>query len=153
MLKEAKELSNILKKYQDIIKIKIPVTKDGLAVIKQLKELDIKTNATACYTEQQLCLASAAGASYVSLFYCRLKQYGGDCKKVLERTKSFITQNELDVKIIAGSIRTQTDVSDAWAEGADIVTTSYSVINEMIPHPKTDEAIEQFIKDFSNWRN
>ena len=43
MLKEAKELSEILKKYQDIIKIKIPVTKDGLAVIKQLKELDIKT--------------------------------------------------------------------------------------------------------------
>ena len=28
-----------------------------------------------------------------------------------------------------------------------------SVINEMIPHPKTEEAIEQFIKDFSNWRN
>ena len=66
MLKEAKELSEILKKYQDIIKIKIPVTKDGLAVIKQLKELDIKTNATACYTEQQLCLASAAGASYIA---------------------------------------------------------------------------------------
>lgn len=153
MLAEAEQLSNNLSAFQDIIKIKIPLTKDGLYVINALYKKGIKTNATACYTEQQLCLAAIAGASYVSLFYCRLNQSGGDCKKVLYRTRNFIEENKLPTQIIAGSIRTQADVSDAWDYGAHIVTTSKDVIYEMIPHPKTDEAINQFVKDFSNWRS
>ncbi len=153
MASEARELSNLLKEFKDIIKIKIPVSGDGLKVINQLSRDGIKTNATACFSEQQLCLAAEAGASYVSLFYCRLKQHGGDCKKVLGRTRKFIELNKLNTKIIAGSIRTQTDVSDAWEEGAHIVTTSASVITEMLLHPKTDESINQFIKDFSDWRS
>jgi len=151
MLKEAIDLSSKLAEFGDLVKIKIPLTHDGLRVIKKLRELNIKTNATACYTEQQLILAASAGAEYVSLFYCRLDQSGGDVKKVLERTKNYILANSLKTKIIAGSIRTQTDVSNAWRYGADIVTTSKAVIDEMIPHPKTDEAIYQFTRDFSAW--
>ncbi len=153
MINEAVELNDILKKYSDIIRIKIPVTQDGLLAINELTNKNIKINATACYSEQQLCLASAAGSTYVSLFYCRLKQHGGDCKKVLTRSRRFIESNNLNTQIIAGSIRTQTDVSDAWEEGAHIVTTSETVINEMILHPKTDEAVNQFISDFADWKN
>ena len=151
IISEAKSLLSDLSAYQDCLKIKVPVTRDGLKAIKVLSDHEIKINATACYTEQQLILAANAGAKYVSLFYCRLEQSGGDCKKVLTRTRNFIDSRDLNTEIIAGSIRTQTDASNAWAYGAHIVTTSSSVINEMIYHPKTTEAVDQFTKDFSDW--
>jgi transaldolase len=133
--------------------VKIPVSFDGLRAIKTVSKSGVQINATACYSEQQLQLCASAGAHYVSLFYCRLKQYGGDVAKVLDRTKNYIYENSLDCEIIAGSIRTQTDVSDAWKEGADIVTTGLPVILEMVEHPKSTEAIERFDKDFSAWLN
>ncbi|MDA9930228.1 fructose-6-phosphate aldolase [Alphaproteobacteria bacterium] len=151
MLIEAREISKKTSKFRGIIKIKIPTTGDGLKAIKILSQEGVKTNATACYTEQQMALAATAGASYVSLFYCRLKQSGGDCDKVLSRIRAYIEANQLDSQIICGSIRTQTDVSDAWASGAHIVTTGVGVVNEMIMHPKTDEAIATFTKDFEQW--
>lgn len=151
MLSEAINISEKLSEYEKILKIKIPVTFDGLKAIKVLTKKGIRTNATACYTEQQLMLAAVAGASYVSLFYCRLEQSGGDCEKVLKRTRQFIEQNNFKTEIISGSIRTQTDASNAWSYGSHIVTTSKSVINEMVAHPKTDEAINQFTKDFESW--
>ena len=133
--------------------VKIPVGFDGLRAIKTVSKAGVQINATACYSEQQLQLCASAGAHYVSLFYCRLKQHGGDVAKVLDRTKNYIYENALDCEIIAGSIRTQTDVSDAWKEGADIVTTGLPVILEMVEHPKSTEAIERFDKDFSAWLN
>ena len=151
MLAEALDLSSQLSQYSDVLKIKVPITLDGLKVINILSKEGIKTNATAAYSEQQLQLAASAGASYVSLFYCRLMQSGGDVAKVLQRTRDFIDTNNLKSEIIAGSIRTQTDVSNAWHHGAHIVTTSKSVINEMMLHPKTDEAIDQFTRDFKAW--
>lgn len=133
--------------------VKIPVGYEELRAIKTCSKKGVKINATACYSEQQLQLCASAGASYVSLFYCRLKQHGGDVEKVLARTRNYIKENELSCQIIAGSIRTQQDVSDAWIYGADIVTTGLPVIKEMVVHPKTDEAIERFNNDFSSWIN
>jgi len=133
--------------------VKIPVGFDGLRAIKTASKAGVQINATACYSEQQLQLCASAGAHYISLFYCRLKQHGGDVAKVLDRAKNYIYENALDCEIIAGSIRTQTDVSDAWKEGADIVTTGLPVILEMVEHPKSTEAIERFDKDFSAWLN
>mgnify|MGYP003148867679 CR=1 FL=1 len=68
-----------------------------------------------------------------------------------EHLEELIKENGLDTQIIAGSIRTQQDVCDAWDYGADIVTTGLPVINEMIHHPKTDESYDGFMKDFAAW--
>lgn len=153
MVRQASEMYEKFHPVCEQFHVKIPVGFDGLRAIKTVTKSGVKINATACYTEQQLQLCASAGAHYVSLFYCRLKQYGGDVAKVLDRTKNYIIENNLDCEIIAGSIRTQTDVSDAWKEGADIVTTGLPVILEMVEHPKSTEAIERFDKDFSAWLN
>lgn len=153
MVRQANEM---YEKFSPICKdfhVKIPVGFDGLRAIKTVSKAGVQINATACYTEQQLQLCASAGAHYVSLFYCRLKQHGGDVGKVLDRTKNYIYENALNCEIIAGSIRTGTDVSDAWKEGADIVTTGLPVIREMVEHPKSTEAIQRFDKDFSAWLN
>lgn len=151
-----KQACEIYEKFSNIcpqLHVKIPVGFEELKAIKTCSNTGVRINATACYSEQQLQLCASAGAKYVSLFYCRLKQHGGDVEKVLNRTKKYIVENGLDTQIIAGSIRTQQDVSDAWDYGADIVTTGLPVIQEMALHPKTDEAVERFNKDFSSWIN
>ena len=56
---EAKNLAKDLKKFENILKIKVPVTYDGLKAIKTLSDEGIKVNATACYSEQQLILVGS----------------------------------------------------------------------------------------------
>jgi len=153
MVRQANEMYERFSPICKDFRVKIPVGFDGLRAIKTASRAGVQINATACYTEQQLQLCASAGAHYVSLFYCRLKQHGGDVGKVLDRTKNYIYENALNCEIIAGSIRTGTDVSDAWKEGADIVTTGLPVIREMVEHPKSTEAIQRFDKDFSAWLN
>tara|TARA_B100000524_G_scaffold263245_1_gene143667 strand:+ start:468 stop:698 length:231 start_codon:yes stop_codon:yes gene_type:complete len=72
-------------------------------------------------------------------------------KEHLEELNNILERINLDTQIIAGSIRTQQDVCDAWDYGADIVTTGLPVINEMIHHPKTNESYDGFMKDFAAW--
>ena len=133
--------------------VKIPVGFDELRAIKTCSKNGVKINATICYSEQQLIDCASAGAKYVSLFYCRLKKHGGDVERALKRTRRYILENGLDTQIIAGSIRTQQDVCDAWDYGADIVTTGLPVIKEMVSHPKTTESYNGFMNDFAAWMN
>ena len=126
-----KQACEIYEKFSSVcpdLYVKIPVGFDELRAIKTCSKNGVKINATICYSEQQLIHCASAGAKYVSLFYCRLKQHGGDVERALRRTKQYIEVNGLDTQIIAGSIRTQQDVCDAWDYGADIVMATKSII-------------------------
>ena len=153
MVKQACEIYNKFAPLCPDLYVKIPVGFDELRAIKKCSNLGVKINATICYSEQQLIHCASAGAKYVSLFYCRLKQHGGDVERALRRTKQYIRENGLDTQIIAGSIRTQQDVCDAWDYGADIVTTGLPVMKEMVRHPKTTESYDGFMSDFAAWIN
>ena len=153
MVKQACEIYEKFSPMCPDLYVKIPVGFDELRAIKKCSNLGVKINATICYSEQQLIHCASAGAKYVSLFYCRLKQHGGDVERALRRTKQYIRENGLDTQIIAGSIRTQQDVCDAWDYGADIVTTGLPVMKEMVRHPKTTESYDGFMSDFAAWIN
>ena len=153
MVKQACEIYEKFSPMCPDLYVKIPVGFEELKAIKTCSNLGVKINATICYSEQQLIHCASAGAKYVSLFYCRLKQHGGDVERALRRTKQYIRENGLDTQIIAGSIRTQQDVCDAWDYGADIVTTGLPVMKEMVRHPKTTESYDGFMSDFAAWMN
>jgi transaldolase len=133
------------------INIKIPVGYKELEVINNLKNQNIDVNCTCCFTASQMQLAAQAGAKYVSLFYNRLIDVGGNPIRVLKRTRKFIDENELDSKIIAGSIRNAYDVEDSWNSGSHIVTAGYNVILKSLKHPKTEESVKGFLEDFKEW--
>tara|TARA_R100000008_G_scaffold86783_1_gene81580 strand:+ start:2189 stop:2857 length:669 start_codon:yes stop_codon:yes gene_type:complete len=133
------------------LNIKIPVGFEELRVIDQLKKQGIRVNCTCCFSDTQLQLAALSGARYVSLFYNRLIDVGGDPLEVLRRTRKFIDDNKLDCEIIAGSIRNAYDLSNCWNQGCHIVTAGYSVIKKATSHVKTDESVEGFMKDFERW--
>lgn len=153
IISQAKELHEKLKTYSNNIYVKVPIGKQELKAIKVLSSLGIKVNCTCCYTKEQMDLATLAGAKYVSLFYARLRDIGGNPNEVLNHSNKFINNNGSFTKIIAGSIRTAADVVDAWQNGAHIVTTSFSVIQSMSSHPQTTSSVNKFLEDFKSWRS
>ncbi len=54
-------------------------------------------------------------------------------------------------EIIVGSIRHMMDVNEAILAGAHIVTVPPQFFPKMCSHPKTDEAVAQFVGDFAEW--
>lgn len=149
MVDQAMRIVNTLD--YDNINIKIPVGYEELKAINILAKEGIRVNCTCCFTTTQMQLAAASGARYVSLFYNRLIDVGGEPLSVLERTRKFIEQNNLNTEIIAGSIRNAYDLENCWNAGAHIVTAGNSVIKKAMMHVKTDESVNGFLSDFEKW--
>ncbi len=149
MISQAIEIFNRIE--YDNLNIKVPIGFEELRVIYELKKQGIPVNCTCCFTDTQMQLAALSGARYVSLFYNRLIDVGGDPLEILRRTRKFIDDNNLECEIIAGSIRNPYDLSNCWSEGCHIVTAGYSVIKKSTSHVKTDESVDGFMKDFEQW--
>ena len=151
MISQGKEMMERFN-YQNL-NIKIPVGPEEMRVIHQLYTDNIKVNCTCCFSATQMQLAAAAGSRYVSLFYNRLLDAGGDPLTILRRVRNFIDENGYHCEIIAGSIRNAYDLENCWDAGAHIVTASYDAIIKGTQHPKTTESINGFLNDFKDWIN
>jgi transaldolase len=147
--------------------------KDNLALINELSKKGVAVNCTACMTVYQAMTAAAAGARFVSLFWCRIKDGGQDERFKKERSaflesgklreEDFVPGNAVketrtlldrfypDTEIIAGSIRNPSDVKDAALAGSHIVTVQPKTLKQMLGHYKTDEVVDQFLTDFKAW--
>jgi len=128
--------------------VKVAMYRDGtgLRVVNTLASEGIKTNATTLMSAAQALLAAKAGATYVSLFYNRIKDTGQDPDWEIKTTADFIERGGYNSQIIAGSIRQPLDVVLAAAAGAHIVTVPPQILEEMPYNPKTEETIEEFDK-------
>ena len=135
----------------DNLNIKIPVGYEELKVIHKLATEKVAVNCTCCFTDVQMQMATQAGARYVSLFYNRLIDAGGNPNVVLSNTRRFLDSNRLHCEIIAGSIRNPYDLNAAWNSGAHIVTAGHNILTKTPQHLKTDESVEGFLNDFAKW--
>jgi transaldolase len=131
--------------------IKIPIGWNELEIIQHVRRLGGRVNCTCCMSYNQAIMAAQAGASYVSLFWGRIRDTGFDAASVVRQVHASFVQAGVPAEIIVGSIRQMIDVSEAFQAGADIVTVPPKFLPLMCQHPKTDEAIEQFVRDFREW--
>jgi transaldolase len=133
------------------LNIKVPIGWDELKVIYALAKRGIKVNCTCIFTEEQCVLAANSGATYVSIFHCRLKDLGGDPVRVIANTREIFDLAGHKAEIIVGSIRMQSDVFEAHLAGGHIVTVGAKVMEQMSTHPGTDKSVQGFLKDFAGW--
>lgn len=133
------------------LNIKVPVGWDELRVINTLAQRGIAVNCTCIFTEEQAILAANAGARYVSIFMCRLKDIGGDAAKVIANTRRILDLARSRAEIIVGSIRSQADVLEAHLAGGHIVTAGSKILESMAVHPQTTKSVEGFLRDFEAW--
>ena len=149
MYSQALEIYDALE-YENL-NIKIPVGYEELEVVSKLHKEDIDVNVTCCFTEAQMELAALAGARYVSLFYNRLLDYGGNPLKVLTNVRNNFDKNNINSEIIVGSIRKERDIVQSWAAGGHIVTAGYNLFPGILEHPMTDYSVKGFLSDFKDW--
>jgi transaldolase len=116
----------------------------GLEIIHELHSEGIPVNATVMMTAAQALLAAKAGASYVSLFFNRIRDAGEDPVLAIKQTRSILDESDLTAKIIAGSIRNPADVIDATIAGAHVLTIPYKIMTQLPFHPKSEETIQEF---------
>lgn len=143
LVAEAKEYSSWNPKN---IAIKIPMFGNGRGLIlaKKLHKEKIKTNFTCLITSNQVMLSALAGATYASIFFCRVRDAGEDPVKVIQDSKRMIEESNLPTKIIVGSIRKPEDAAEAAAAGAHIITITPKVLLQMPFHQKTEDTIKEF---------
>ncbi len=131
--------------------VKIPhITADGIpcyGIIKVLEAEDIRVNATAAMSLGQVILAAKAGATYISLFYGRIADEGGDPSGVIRDSVAWLERWGSTGEIIVGSIRSVGDVLSAAKAGAHVVTIPPQFLSKMADHKYTRETVRQFIGD------
>lgn len=135
------------------LNVKIPIGWNELAVIRELRRRGIRVNCTCCMSYNQAVMAALAGANYVSVFYGRIRDIGYDAALVVRQIRETFLARQVPCEIIVGSIRHIQDVNEALQAGADIVTVPPKFFPQLVSHPKTDEAIRQFITDFERWQS
>jgi len=144
MIKEGRELAAI----HPNINVKLPMCINALKATKVLSEEGIDVNMTLIFSAQQALLAAKAGARYVSPFVGRLDDIGMYGSEVLSQVVTVLFNYGFETEVIAASIRGPMHVLEAASLGCDIATIPYNVLLQMVSHPKTDEGIQNFIKDY-----
>lgn len=142
------EQAKFLKTYGENVVIKLPLTEAGLKACGMLKKAGIPTNLTLVFSANQALMAARAGATYVSPFVGRINDNGAEGKVLLTEIRAIFDRYHLDTKIIAASIRSPRDVTDAALAGSDIATIPYAVMKKMVKHPLTDNGLAQFKTDW-----
>lgn len=145
MWREAQQLAAI---HPNIV-VKIPMTANGLKVVKACNRAGIKTNVTLVFSANQALLAALAGASYVSPFVGRIDDTGHDGIDLIYDIVEIFDNYQLQTQVIAASIRHPLHVIQSAKAGADIATVPPKVLNQMIKHPLTDIGIEKFLADWA----
>jgi len=143
MIEEADRLIN---KFQDVVTIKVPCTREGLIACKELSDRGIRVNVTLIFSASQAILSAKAGATYISPFVGRVddQRFGG-CN-LIKRIREVLPYDKCE--ILSASIRSVADVEHSFAQGADICTMPPTVFEKMYDHILTDKGLELFDIDY-----
>jgi transaldolase len=169
IIKMAKEYSewrdNNDNTYSNIV-VKVPMlgNGDGIRAVKTLNEMGVRTNVTACMTLNQAFLAASVGATFVSLFYNRMKDWYGEqnkCSKeecttyalsTIAQTMGMLNTSEFETELIVGSIRNPTDVSEILMANPDIITIPTKILKQMPFNEKTEYTLKEFEKCWEEFK-
>jgi transaldolase len=152
MIGQAEEFLSEFGRYPNL-NIKVPIGWDELLVIRELRQRNIKVNCTCCMSYNQAVMAAQAGANFVSLFWGRIRDIGYDAGSIVRQVHQTFREWNCSSEIIVGSIRHIADINDALQAGADIITVPPKFFPQLCAHPKTEEAVNQFVADFRNFHS
>ncbi len=137
-----------LKRIADNICIKVPMCKEGLIAIRELKDEDIMTNTTLVFSANQALLAAKAGTNFVSPFIGRMDDMGNEGMEIVDQIVAIFDNYCIETEVVVASVRHPMHIVEAALIGADVCTVPYNVILKMLNHPLTDIGIERFLKDW-----
>jgi transaldolase len=145
MYEEGRRLA---KKFGDVATIKVPCTREGLWVCKQLSKDLINVNVTLIFCAAQAVLAAKAGATYVSPFVGRLDDQSVAGLEVVRSISELYRIHGIRTQVLSASIRSVQRAIRSWYNGAEICTMPPKVFDQMYDHILTDKGMEIFENDW-----
>lgn len=147
-IKELIEKGKAYSKWGKNVVIKVPMLEDGsgLEAVQVFKVSNIKSNVTACMSLNQTFLAANAGATYVSLFYNRIKDFSNTefAIQLIEDTMNMLKQGNYQTKLIIGSIRSPNDIKEILTARPHIITITPDILEKMCYHERTISTLKDF---------
>ena len=147
MYREAKRL---YEKFGDVCTVKVPCTREGLAVCKSLSDQNIRVNVTLIFCAAQAILAAKAGAEYVSPFVGRLDDQSVAGLEVVRSITGLYQIHGVRTQVLSASIRSVQRAVRSWYNGARVVTMPPKVFDQMYDHILTDKGLEIFDQDWAS---
>ena len=147
MYREAKRL---YEKFGDVCTVKVPCTREGLAVCKSLSDQNIRVNVTLIFCAAQAILAAKAGAEYVSPFVGRLDDQSVAGLEVVRSITGLYQIHGVRTQVLSASIRSVQRAVRSWYNGARVVTMPPKVFDQMYDHILTDKGLEIFDNDWKS---
>jgi transaldolase len=143
MIAEGRSLAKV---HHNII-VKTPLVPDGIVAAKALAKEGIRTNVTLCFSAAQAILAAKADAYIVSPFIGRVDDIGFPGVDLIADIVSIYRNYGFKTQVLAASVRGPLHLIQAAKAGADIVTLTPKVLDQIFQHPLTERGLEQFLKD------
>ena len=141
------EATRLVDKFGSVSTIKLPMTRDGLLVCKELSKEKVRTNVTLIFCAAQAVLAAKAGATYVSPFVGRLDDQSVAGLEVVRSISELYRIHRMETQVLAASIRSVQRAIRSWYNGAEICTMPPKVFDGMYDHILTDAGLEIFDRD------
>lgn len=129
--------------------VKIPSIPEGFKAIAKLKEEGIHTCGTVVYTPMQAYLAAKAGADYVAPYVNRIDNMGYDGVGIVKAIQDILTSNHMTAEVIAASFKNSQQVLELCRYGVGAATAAPAVIEAFVKNAAIDEAVQDFVDDFS----
>ena len=140
------ESIRLVDKFGSVSTIKVPCTREGLRVCKELSKEKIRTNVTLIFCASQAVLAAKVGATYVSPFVGRLDDQSVAGLEVVRSISELYQIHRMETKVLSASIRSVQRAIRSWYNGADICTMPPKILEQMYDHILTDKGMEIFEK-------
>ncbi len=137
MYKEARELHKLGK----AIVVRVPMTREGLRVVRLLADDQIATDVGLVFTAGQALLAARAGSAYVSPSVGDLDDAGQIGMDVVESIVRVYDNYGLQTQIAVQGIQSPLHVLDAAMMGADVAALPFAVLDKLFDHPLTQKGL------------
>ncbi|WP_264029019.1 transaldolase family protein [Cellulosimicrobium sp. SH8] len=127
--------------------VKLPATRDGLAVSRRLTREGVPVLVTAVYHASQALLADAAAAGWVAPYVGRMGDLGLDGVEQTVDLHATLLASGRGCRVLAASLRDTTQVAALAARGIEDFTLSTALCSALLENPDTVAAAAQFETD------
>ena len=124
--------------------IKVPLTKEGIKLVPELKKMGLSVLMTACYSAKQYIIADAIDADYIAPYYGRMEESGRDAFHHLSPMLDFANHSDNKCKILVASIRSVDQIAILASKGHVYFTIAPHIADDLISDDLTIEALTEF---------
>jgi transaldolase len=127
MMRSARSLSA----FGDRVVVRLPMSVDGIEVVRACAEARIRTSVGLCTTAVQAVMAAKAGAAYVEAPLGPLPGTPNDDRELVRKMVANLKMYGLATEVVVGPLRNADQIVDAALVGAHVATAPYAVLADL----------------------